>query len=144
MRLDAMLEAKGSAVVTVAPDTPVRELVRVLAEQRIGAAVVSSDGSRVEGIVSERDVVRAMASSDGVLDRDVASIMTAEVRCAPPDATVDDLMGVMTEHRIRHVPVVDADGRLAGLVSIGDIVKSRFDELEGERSALLDYIHRGG
>lgn len=144
MRLDAILETKGNAVVTVRSDASVRELVRVLAEHRIGAAVVSDDGSHVAGIVSERDIVRAMASSDAVLDHPVAAIMTADVRCAPPDATVDQLMGVMTEHRIRHVPVIDGDGRLAGVVSIGDVVKTRFDELEGERSALLDYIHRGG
>jgi CBS domain-containing protein len=141
MRISDVLQAKGQglSVVTVGPDTTVRELVTLLAEHNIGAVVVSTDDKPVAGIVSERDVVRGLDSGVTVLDQDVASIMTPQVQTAKPDDSVHDLMKLMTEHRIRHVPVV-VDGQLHGIVSIGDVVKSRIGELEFERDQLTSYV----
>jgi CBS domain-containing protein len=124
----------------VPPEATVAQLIARLAEHRVGALVVSSDGVTIAGIVSERDVVRAMADGPDTFARSVASIMTTTVYSAPPDAHVDELMHLMTDKRVRHIPVTDPDGALLGIVSIGDVVKSRLDELESERSALLDYI----
>ena len=140
MRITDVLRRKGDVVVTVSPDTTVSALLDMLAEHRVGALVVSRDGQGVDGIVSERDVVRKL-QSDGadVLGYQVSEIMTAEVRTCTPDAAVDDLMVVMTERRIRHVPVV-VEGQLAGIVSIGDVVKHRIDELQSERDQLTAYI----
>jgi CBS domain-containing protein len=143
MHLSSILAAKGGAVVTIAPDATVGELVALLAERGIGAAVVSGDGSTIAGIVSERDVVRSLAGDATALDQPVAGIMTTTVFCAPPDATVEDLMHLMTDRRVRHIPVTDAEGALQGIVSIGDVVKARLGELEGERAALLGYITNG-
>jgi CBS domain-containing protein len=121
----------------------VRDLVAMLAEHRIGATVVSADGGTVDGIVSERDVVRALAARGAaVLSERVADIMTAEVQTCKPDASVNDLMRTMTEGRFRHVPVV-VEGRLSGIVSIGDVVKTRIGELETERESLERYISSG-
>ena len=143
MRISDVLRGKGSTVVTVEPATDVRTLLGVLAEHGIGATVVSSDGRTIEGIVSERDIVRALAARGAaVLSDPVAEIMTAEVQTCPPSAHVDELMRTMTQGRFRHVPVV-VDGALTGLVSIGDIVKHRVDELEDEREALSRYITSG-
>ncbi|NDU71153.1 CBS domain-containing protein [Actinomadura sp. DSM 109109] len=142
MRIRDILRRKGDAVATVRPDATVRQLLAVLAEHNIGAAVVSPDGSAISGIVSERDVVRRLHEHGAaLLDRPVSEIMTAEVRTCGPDDRVDDLRHAMTEHRFRHVPVI-GDGRLAGIVSIGDVVKSAIDELESEREHLVDYIQR--
>jgi CBS domain-containing protein len=142
MRIKDVIQGKGSqGVVTINPDATVRELVALLAEHNVGALVVSEDGERVTGIVSERDVVRRLHADTGVLDSPVRSIMTADVRtCAGEDA-LTDLMQTMTEHRIRHVPVV-ADGRLTGIISIGDVVKNRIGELEFERDQLDHYVHQ--
>lgn len=142
MRIKDVIHAKGSqGVVTIDPGATVRELVALLAEHNVGALVVSEDGERVAGIVSERDVVRRLHADAGVLDSPVSSIMTTEVRtCAGEDA-LTDLMQLMTEHRIRHVPVV-ADGRLTGIISIGDVVKNRIGELEFERDQLDHYVHQ--
>jgi CBS domain-containing protein len=140
MRIADVLRSKGSDVVTVPPDTTVRDLLGVLAEFGIGAAVVSADGATVDGIVSERDVVRALAARGAaVLDDEVASIMTREVTTTSPDDTTTAAFIVMTEQRIRHIPVL-VDSRLAGLVSIGDLVKRRLSELETERDSLEFYI----
>lgn len=144
MKLESVLHHKGSEVVTIVPDASVRDLVSVLTTRGIGAVVVSSDGRHVAGIVSERDVVQALAQDEAALDSPVHAIMTTTVQCAPADASIDELMSVMTTQRVRHIPVTSLDGELEGIVSIGDVVKSRLGELEGERSALLDYIHRGG
>ncbi len=139
-----ILHGKGTTVVTVHPDATVAELVRLLAEHRIGALVVSVDGSAVEGIVSERDVVGVLASAGAAaLDEQVASICTRAVITAGPDDRLDGLAKVMTEGRFRHVPVV-ADGVLAGIVSIGDVVKARIGQLETEQEALTGYITSGG
>jgi CBS domain-containing protein len=140
MRISDILRVKGTQVVTVAPDTEVRQLLTVLAEHRIGAVVVSSDGVTVEGIASERDIVRALADRGAeVLAEPVTRIHTAEVFSVAPDTDLDEIVRMMTERRIRHVPVV-ADGALQGIVSIGDVVKNRMDELETERTVLTEYI----
>jgi CBS domain-containing protein len=118
----------------------VRAALTILAERGIGALVVSSDGRTVEGIVSERDVARGLHERGAALLADpVASVMTAQVHTCPPDASVHSLAQTMTDHRVRHVPVVE-DGVLVGIVSIGDVVKARLDELEEERRQLVDYI----
>jgi CBS domain-containing protein len=132
--------AGADAVVTVSPDSTVRDLLDVLAEHRIGAVVVESQLG-IAGIVSERDVVRHLrASGPAILDRAVARIMTTDVVTCRRETAVDELMSTMTDRRIRHVPVVDDDGALVGIVSIGDMVKSRISELEGERDDLVGYI----
>jgi CBS domain-containing protein len=142
MRVSEVLTVKGDAVVTISPDATVNELVALLKQHNIGAAVVSTGDRAVSGIVSERDVVRGLAAGSGILDKKVSEIMTASVRTADPHDTVDDLMKLMTEHRIRHVPVV-VDGGLHGIVSIGDVVKSRIGELEFEREQLTSYVTGG-
>src|SRR5690242_17337724 len=121
MRIAEILRRKGDQVVTVAAETTVRELLAVLADNNIGATIVSPDGERIEGIVSERDIVRRLHERGAVLlDEPVSSIMTAAVSlCAPADR-VETLRQTMTDRRIRHLPVVD-DGRLVGIVSIGDV-----------------------
>jgi CBS domain-containing protein len=140
MRISDVLRVKGGKVVTITPDTDVRQLISVLAEHRIGAVVVSRDGSSVDGIASERDIVRALAERGAaVMSEPVTAIFTAEVHTVVPDTQLEDLMRIMTERRIRHLPVV-VDGVLRGIVSIGDVVKNRIDELESERSALSNYI----
>ncbi|MBA9006124.1 CBS domain-containing protein [Thermomonospora cellulosilytica] len=141
MRISDILRKKGSAVATVRPDATVRELLARLAELNIGAVVVSPDGAAIAGIVSERDVVRRLHEHGAaLLDAPVSQIMTEQVRTCAPEAAVADLRKTMTEHRIRHVPVV-SDGRMVGLVSIGDVVKSAIDELETEREHLVGYLH---
>ena len=144
MQLSTIIAAKGDFVATIQPDATIADLVAMLAEHSVGALVVSADGRTITGIVSERDVVRAMTHGAEVLSRPVASIMTTHVFCASPDGHVDELMHLMTEKRVRHIPVTDSDGVLLGIVSIGDVVKSRLGELEGERAALLEYVTRGG
>ena len=140
MRIQDVLRNKGGhEVATIPPDATVGQLLGALSEHNIGAAVVSSDGQRVDGIVSERDIVRRLVDDTNLLDRPVAQIMTTDVHtCAPQDG-VDELMRLMTEQRVRHVPVV-VEGRLNGLVSIGDLVKSRIEELEFERDQLSSYV----
>jgi CBS domain-containing protein len=140
MRVSDVLRNKGNTVQTVQPGATVRELLGALAEHNIGAAVVSADGQTIVGIVSERDVVRQLHQRGAdLLEVTVADIMTADVRTSTPEEALDDLRATMTKHRIRHVPVVQ-DGRIAGLVSIGDVVKSTISELETEREHLVGYI----
>ena len=140
MRISDVLRSKGPLVVTVAPDTTVTQLLAVLAEHRIGAVVVSHDGAAVDGIVSERDIVRALARRGAaVLSEQVTAIYTAEVHTVTPATELEDVERMMTERRVRHAPVT-VDGSLRGIVSIGDVVKSRIGELETERAALSDYI----
>jgi CBS domain-containing protein len=142
MRIRQVLAAKPSQeVVTVQPDATVRDLLRLLAEHNVGALIVSRDGASVDGIVSERDIVRRLHVHDeGVLGATVSSIMTTEVRTCEPGQAVNDLMQVMTEHRIRHLPVLNGSD-LTGIISIGDVVKSRMSELEFERDQLNSYVH---
>ena len=140
MRISDVLRVKGTQVVTVTPDTTVRRLLAVLAEHRIGAVVVSHDGTTVDGIASERDIVRAFGERGAeVMSELVTAIYTAEVHTVTPETSLEDVMRMMTERRVRHAPVV-VDGGLRGIVSIGDVVKDRIDELETERAHLTDYI----
>ncbi len=143
MRLATILANKGGTVLTIHPDASVTGLLAMLAEHHVGALVVSDDERHVHGIVSERDVVRALASGTSALDAPVSSIMSTEVFCASPEASVDELAALMTNERIRHVPITDEDDLLVGLVSIGDVVKSRLGELEVETTALVGYITHG-
>lgn len=135
-----MVRRKGGDVITVRTDASVVDLLTLLSEHRIGAVVVSDDGEQVDGIVSERDIVRHL-HTDGaaLLDAPVSQIMTAEVHTCSPDDVLDDLESMMTERRIRHVPVV-VDGRLHAIVSIGDVVKNRIGDLQAERDQLRTYI----
>ncbi|MCA0328907.1 MAG: CBS domain-containing protein [Actinobacteria bacterium] len=140
MLVSDILKSKGSNVVTVDPGISVHELARVLAQHRIGCVVVSSDGTTVAGIVSERDVVRALESEGpSALEKPVGEVCTLEVFTVQPADNIEKVATLMTDRRIRHLPVV-VDGSLTGLVSIGDVVKARLAELEDERAALTNYI----
>ena len=141
MQISQLLRRKGHEVATIPASETVRAALATLADKGIGALVVSSDGRHVEGIVSERDVARGLHDHGaGLLAEPVSSLMTAQVHTCPPDASVHDLARTMTDHRVRHVPVVDGDGVLVGIVSIGDVVKARLDELEDERKHMVEYI----
>lgn len=141
MLVHEILSSKGTDVVfTIRPDATVVELLDALAEHNIGALVVSSDGMRLEGIVSERDVVRKLRDADARSQARVRDIMTTDIHTCAPQDNLGDLMGVMTQYRVRHVPIVESD-RLVGVLSIGDAVKSRMDELEFERDQLTHYLH---
>jgi CBS domain-containing protein len=141
MRISQVLASKAiKDVITVRPDATVRELLGLLADHNVGALVVSTDGAAVEGIVSERDVVRRLREEEQLLEATVATIMTTEVQTCRHEDLVNDLMQVMTERRVRHLPVVN-EGKLVGIISIGDVVKSRMSELEFERDQLDSYVH---
>jgi CBS domain-containing protein len=140
MHISDVLRVKGTDVVTITPDTKVRRLLAVLAEHRIGAVVVSADGVSVDGIAGERDIVRALAKRGAaVMSEPVTAICTVEVRTVTPQAPVEEVVRMMTEHRVQYAPVA-ADGGLRGIVSIGDVVQNRIYELESERAALTEYI----
>ncbi|SEE26973.1 CBS domain-containing protein [Ruania alba] len=141
MRISEVIRRKGATVVTVSPEATVTELLALLDEQNIGAVVVSADDGRtVSGIVTERDVVRRLhRTGPEVLGAPVSEVMTAEVHTCVPEDELEALARTMTEHRIRHLPVV-VDGKLTAIVSIGDIVKHRIDELQSERDSLVDYV----
>jgi CBS domain-containing protein len=142
VKIDEVLKAKPEGgVITIAPDAGVRELLAKLAEHNVGALIVSSDGQTVEGIVSERDVVRHLHHDGTVVNNTVGAIMTEVVETTAPESTLDELMEVMTRRRIRHVPVVK-DGVLVGIVSIGDVVKHKMSQLEFERDQLDSYVHQ--
>ena len=141
MNVQSIIGAKGTDVATIAQTVSLHEAIRVLGERRIGALVVSGDGHAIEGIVSERDIVRTTATGGaGALDGSVGSVMSTDVVTCSVSDGVDRLMTLMTERRIRHLPVVDEQGQLAGIVSIGDVVKARLSELEEENRAMADYI----
>jgi CBS domain-containing protein len=140
MRIADVLRNKGDKVVTLGPDDSVRRLLDLLAEHRVGALVVSGSPGAVDGIVSERDVVRGLQrEGESILDGPVSHIMTSAVHTATPSDTVDELMLQMTDKRVRHLPVL-RDGRLVGIVSIGDLVNSCIAELRIERDQLTAYI----
>jgi CBS domain-containing protein len=142
MRINDVLKAKANHdVITISPESTVRELISLLAQHNVGALIVSGDGTSVDGIVSERDVVLRLHDDEAVLETPVSAIMTTEVRTCEGDDPLTELMQVMTELRIRHIPVVSG-GRLTGIISIGDVVKNRIDELEFERDQLDHYVHQ--
>ncbi|WP_374999879.1 CBS domain-containing protein [Aeromicrobium sp. CTD01-1L150] len=144
MRVSDVLSSKGSAEVhTISPRATVRELLDVLAEHNIGALVVSDDGTTMLGIVSERDIVRKLRDVERAREATVESIMTTDVQRCRPEDPFGSLMATMTEHRVRHVPVIDDDDRLVGVLSIGDAVKHRMEQLEFERDQLSSYVSGG-
>ena len=140
MQIGQLLRRKGPDVATIDGSQSVRDALALLAERRIGALVVSADGRRIDGILSERDIARGLHERGaGLLGDPVTSVMTAEVHTCVPGVQLTDLARLMTDQRVRHVPVVE-DDVLVGIVSIGDVVKARLDELEEERRQLVDYI----
>ena len=142
MLVRAILQQKGEEVITVDEETTVGEAARKLAKHQIGALVVV-EGGEVRGILSERDIVRGLAGRGAaILDAPVAGLMTTDVTTCRLDDSVDDLMATMTDRRVRHLPVLER-GELAGIVSIGDVVKRRVQELQVEAQTLHDYIETG-
>ncbi len=140
MNVEAILRNKGRNVITVAPDAKVAAAAALLRHHGIGALVVSRDGRTVDGILSERDIVHALAEHAGAaLDFEVARLMSRRVITGKPEDSIAELMALMTERRIRHIPVIER-GALAGIVSIGDVVKSRLDEVESEASSMREFI----
>ena len=140
MYVSDLLDTKGTVVATIRGDATVDAVVAELVRHRIGALVVSSDDRYIDGIVSERDIVRHLSElHTDLLAAPVSAIMSTEVAVCEPTDSVESLMNLMTERRIRHVPVV-ADGHLCGIVSIGDVVKNRIGELEKDRFELMEYI----
>ena len=142
MKISDVVRHKGDNVVTVKPADSVDTMLEVLAKHSIGAVVVSADGSSIDGIVSERDVVRQLVSSGrDMLGRAVSDIMTTEVQTAGLDDDLVDIATTMTNGRFRHMPVV-VDGQLHGIVSLGDVVKHRLEEIQAERDELIKYIQQ--
>ena len=142
MQISDVLRGKAEqAVVTIAPDAGVRDLLALLAEHNIGAVVVSPDGATIAGIVSERDVVRRLHSDGTVINNVVSAIMTSSVRTCSPGDDLDAVLGVMTDGRFRHIPVCDGP-TCVGIVSIGDLVKHKIDQLQFERDQLDQYVHQ--
>lgn len=141
MHVQAILNRKGAHVATIEAGASLARAVELLRQHGVGALVVSDDSCIIEGIISERDVVRRLASDGvGALDAHVALVMTREVTTCRPEDDLVHLARLMTDQRIRHVPVVDERGGLLGIVSIGDVVKQRLDHLENENQALFSYI----
>ncbi len=140
MDVESVLSSKGSRVITVKPETPVRDIAKILTDAKIGAVVISTNKNRIDGILSERDIVGAVAANgEAALAMPASALMTSEVvTCAPNDRIVD-LMAIMTEKRIRHLPVL-AEGGLVGIISIGDVVMHRVQEIESEAEALRTYV----
>ena len=140
MTVKAILDSKGRDVVTIDAGKTLREAAALLASRSIGAVVITGDEGRISGILSERDIVRVIGN-DGpaALERKVSAVMTARVRVCREDHTVNDVMQIMTDARFRHLPV-EKDGRLAGIVSIGDVVKRRIQEVEREAEEIRTYI----
>ena len=141
MNVQSILAAKGTKVAMITAEASLSQAVASLRDHGIGALIVSTDGASLDGILSERDVVRSIAShGDDSLDLLVSSAMSSNVITCRPADTIDKLMAMMTERRIRHLPVVDTNGAIAGIISICDVVKYRLVELESENSQLHDYI----
>jgi CBS domain-containing protein len=139
MKVDSILKSKGREVHTIRPGRTVAAAVERMEQANVGALVVSDDGSRIAGILSERDVVRRLAQQGASTTRlTVGELMTHKVTTCTPDDSIKHLMALMTSQRIRHIPVVDSGGELVGLVSIGDVVKNRLEELELEAAVLRD------
>jgi len=145
MVVQSILRDKGNLVITVHPDDCVASITRTLTQHRIGAALVTEANGTVTGIVSERDIVRAMAGvGEPVMNMTAAQLMTRILHTVTPASTVQQALQMMTEHRVRHLPVLDAQGALVGLVSIGDLVKARIAEAEHEAEELKTYVATAG
>ncbi len=143
MNVETILAGKGRDVLTIAPDAVIADAVKLLETHGVGAAVVSADGKTVNGILSERDIIRGLAKhGNALLDRRVDELMTRDVETCGGRDTDQEILALMTERRFRHVPVVE-NGVLIGIVSIGDVVKSRLDGIASEAEAMRDYISRG-
>ena len=143
MNVETILAGKGRDVATIAPDATIADAVAMLQARRVGAVVVSTDGKTVSGILSERDIVHGLAEHGGaLLDRRVDEFMTRDVETCAGRDTDREVLALMTERRFRHLPVVE-NGALVGIVSIGDVVKSRLDDIASEAEAMRDYISRG-
>jgi CBS domain-containing protein len=141
MLVSQVLKEKGDIVFTISPDESVADAAQLLHQRQVGSMVVLAADGAVAGIVSERDLVRQLAQEGAAaLTRPVSAVMTREVIFASPDETVDDLLARMTDRRVRHLPVTSGDGRLLGLVSIGDLVKRKIAETEAEAAELKAYI----
>lgn len=141
MHVHNVLKVKGTAVATIAPDASLGDATASLRDHGVGALVVSRDGRTIAGILSERDVVRALAAHGAsTLGHEVSTAMSITVTTCRGDDTIDQMMAMMTDRRIRHLPVVDGDEHLAGIISIGDVVKARVGQLEHENNQLHDYI----
>ena len=141
MNVEHILARKGREVRTIAPDASLGEALQRLRAERIGALVVSTDGEKIAGILSDRDILYAIADrGTAALGESVGSVMTEKVFTCSRDDRVGRIMALMTDRRIRHVPVVEEDGRLCGMISIGDVVKQRLDEIETEANALREYV----
>ena len=143
MNVETILAGKGRDVLTIAPDAVIADAVQLLGAKGVGAVVVSADGKKVSGILSERDIVRGLSEHGGaLLDRRIDDFMTRDVETCTGRDTDQEVLALMTERRFRHVPVVE-DDVLVGIVSIGDVVKSRLDGIASEAEAMRDYISRG-
>jgi len=141
MDIESILASKGRVVRTIRPDVTVAEAARRMRHEAVGALVVSDDGARIRGIISERGIMHAIADHGvAVMSERVDKVMTREVFTCIPADPVSAIMAMMTERRIRHIPVVDDRGRLCGIVSIGDVVKNRLDEIQEEAEAMREYI----
>lgn len=140
MTVATLLKEKGTSVVTARPDATVAEIANLLKEHRIGAVVIVDGQRRPEGIVSERDIVRAVAEEGAAgLARRAGEVMVRKLITCTPEDTTYEIMNLMTQHRIRHLPIV-VEGKLGGIISIGDVVKSRIAEIELEASEMKRYI----
>jgi CBS domain-containing protein len=142
MRIREILHTKGYDVITIRPQASVMEMLQLLRDHNLGAVVVSDDGRHIRGIVTERDVVRKLVDGADFLHAPVSDVMTGDVQTCQPGDSVQSLMSTMTNQRIRHLPVVDDHGRLQGIVSIGDVVKSHITQVEFERDQLEGYVTR--
>ncbi len=141
MDIEAILAVKGHAVSTIRPEVPVGEAMRRMRDERIGALVISEDGARIQGIISDRGILHAITDHGiGVLEQRIDGVMAREVFTCSPRDRVGSIMRLMTDRRIRHIPVVGEDGSLHGLISIGDVVKHRIDEVQREAEAMREYI----
>jgi CBS domain-containing protein len=144
MSVSHILKAKGRDVVTVKSEDSVRSVAQILANRRIGAVVILSSAGKIDGIISERDIVRVIAADGaGALDHKVSDVMTSKVKTCNESDSEAELMAMMTEHRIRHLPVV-SHGKLTGMISIGDVVKYRIEAIEHEAEDLKAYIASAG
>ena len=141
MNVEHILASKGREVKTIRPNVSIAEALRRLRAEGIGSLVVSENGTNLAGILSDRDILDAIADHGiDILGESVRGVMTAKVFTCSRDDRVSAIMALMTKRRIRHVPVVEEDGRLCGMISIGDVVKQRLDEIQGEADALREYV----